>query len=160
MTIRFMEKEEVIAEQERQLAYYGGGAPGILDAGKLDGAVNLPRMTFGEDYLLPDLHSMGAAYLTYLVKDHAFEQGNKRIGLAAALIFLRLNGIEVTADNDALIDLTLKVAAEGLSREEAAEFFQANHRQVEVRAGDNEALESATEWMHAAFAPAFRKLAE
>lgn len=161
MDYRFLTKPEVVDEQERQLMLYGGGEPGILDHGKLDGAVHLPQQTFGEAYLLEDVFAMASGYMVYLVVDHAFEQGNKRIGLAAAILFLRLNGVELTADNQSLIDLTIKVASGQLQREAVADFFRCHQQPgAEFGGDDKQRLLFATAWMHSNFAPAFRKLAE
>lgn len=153
--IRFLSVTEVVAEQELQLANYGGGNPGILDSGKLNAAVELPAATFGGAYLLEGLNAMASGYLTYLVRDHVFEQANKRIGLAASLIFLAVNGIKVTASNDAVIDLVLKMASVGGSREEVEAFFDAN-----TVATNPLSLDEASAWMHGFYAAAFRKLAE
>ncbi len=45
-----------------------------------------------------------------LVVGHPFTDGNKRAGLACALVFLKLNGVETDADQDALYDLTMDIA--------------------------------------------------
>ncbi len=50
--------------------------------------------------------------------------GNKRAGAATALIFLDLNGVEIEADEEGLVDLTLRVAAGQAGKQEIAEFFR------------------------------------
>lgn len=153
--IRFLTVDEVVAEQELQLANYGGGNAGILDYGKLNAAVGLPAATFGGEFLLDGIKGKASGYLTYLVRDHVFEQANKRIGLAAALIFLAVNGLKVTADNASVIDLVLTMASTGSEREEVEAFFDAHTEPCSAMA-----LSEASDWMHSVYAPAFRKLAE
>lgn len=153
--IRFLTVAEVVALQEDQLAKYKGGVPGIRDSGQLAAAVELPAMTFGEDYLLNGLNAMASGYLTYLVRDHVFEQGNKRIGLASALIFLAVNGIKVNASNAELTDLVMNMASVGNSRETVEAFFDAHTDAVQPMS-----LQSASEWMHGAYAPTFIELAK
>ena len=81
---------------------------------------------FGGQYLHEDLFSMASAYLFHLVQNHAFIDGNKRIGLAAALSFLDINGVEVIADEDILYEMVLSVA-EGLTNKEAIAEFLRKH---------------------------------
>ena len=73
-----------------------------------------------------DLYEMAAAYLFHLVKNHPFIDGNKRIGLAVAILFLEQNGVEVKADNRATIKIVLDVAQNKLQKLDVADFFRAN----------------------------------
>ncbi|MCG6170099.1 type II toxin-antitoxin system death-on-curing family toxin [Leptospira sp. FAT2] len=58
-----------------------------------------------------------AAYLFYICKNHAFVDGNKRVALASALIFLDLNGIEIEDQDDLLYELTIGIADGSVSLE-------------------------------------------
>jgi death-on-curing protein len=71
---------------------------------------------------------MAAAYLFHITRDHPFVDGNKRAGLAAALVFLGLNGKHVQADDGELAELLLGVAGGRVSKAEVAVFFQRNTR--------------------------------
>lgn len=53
---------------------------------------------------------MAAAYHFHLVKNHPFIDGNKRVGLAAAIAFARLNGHELRTTNDDAYEITMAVA--------------------------------------------------
>jgi len=55
---------------------------------------------FGEQYLHADVYEMAAANLFYLVMNHPFIDGNKRVGLKAALVFLEINSIAIDASDD------------------------------------------------------------
>jgi death-on-curing protein len=71
---------------------------------------------------------MAAAYLFHLVQNHAFIDGNKRIGAASAIVFLSMNDIEIEADEDGLVELTLKVACGNAAKPEIAEFFRSRQQ--------------------------------
>ncbi len=74
-------------------------------------------------------YEMAAAYLYHLVQNHAFIDGNKRIGVSAAIVFLQANGLDVVADQDELADFVLEVA-QGLRRKpEIAEFLRQNTKE-------------------------------
>ncbi|MGD1072018.1 MAG: type II toxin-antitoxin system death-on-curing family toxin [Bryobacteraceae bacterium] len=57
---------------------------------------------------------MAAAYLFHLCQNHAFVDGNKRVGANAAVTFLLMNGSEPTFDEEELVQLVLSVVASGV----------------------------------------------
>ena len=67
-----------------------------------------PEATFDGQYLQAGLCEMAAAYLYHIVQNHPFLDGNKRVGLEAALLFLEINGITIEATNSELVELTLE----------------------------------------------------
>ena len=67
---------------------------------------------------------MAAAYLFHLVKNHPFVDGNKRIGLATALVFLNINGVVIDRGTDVLFETTMAVAEGRLTKEEVAEVLR------------------------------------
>jgi death-on-curing protein len=69
---------------------------------------------------------MAAAYLYHLVLNHPFVDGNKRVGLEAALIFLEINDARLNASDEELIDLVLKTIVGQLGKQEIAEFFRSH----------------------------------
>jgi death-on-curing protein len=150
----FLSVEEVISDQVRLLDRYGGGAPGILNSGRVEAAVYAPRATFGGEFLLADVFEMAAAYLTSLVMGHAFENGNKRIGLSSALRFLCIHGVFVKTDNESAAQLVLDVIARRLDREAVAKFFRAHHE-----AGSPMLLEQTADWIDNNYAEALKTLA-
>lgn len=88
-----------------------GGTDGIRDEGLLESAVNAPFQTFGNVEVCPSIQQKAARLGYGLVKDHAFLDGNKRIGAHAMLVFLALNKIELEYTQTELSDIILKVAA-------------------------------------------------
>lgn len=109
MNPTFLSFDEVLALQAEQISLFGG-LHGVRDLGLLQSALGMAEATFGDAYLHGTLHEMAAAYLFHLVKNHPFLDGNKRIGLKVALVFLRLNQVRVAADEDSLVALVVGVA--------------------------------------------------
>lgn len=95
-----------------------GGKPGVGDEGLLASAVAAPQATFGGESPFADLVEVAAAYLFYICRNHAFNDGSKRAAMAAAIVFLRLNDIEPAADSDDWQSLMLEVAASRIDREQ------------------------------------------
>jgi death-on-curing protein len=85
----------------------------------------MPQASFGGAYLHADLFEMAAAYLYHIVQNHAFVDGNKRVGAAAAIVFLALNDVVIRADEDGLVAMTLRVATGECGKHDIAAFFRA-----------------------------------
>ena len=64
-----------------------------------------------------DLVEVAAAYLFYLCRNHPFIDGNKRTAMTAAIVFLRLNGVEPAPDSDKWEALVIDVAASRVDRD-------------------------------------------
>lgn len=109
MTADFLTLEDFVAIHAHQIERFGG-SPGLRDQGLLESALAQPAMTFEDAYLHEDLFAMASAYLFHLVSNHPFVDGNKRIGLAAALVFLDINGVPITKGTEALYELTMATA--------------------------------------------------
>jgi death-on-curing protein len=90
--------EELVKRMHTEIIGRTGGSDGLRDQGLLLSALEMPRASFGGQFLHEDLYEMGAAYLYHLVQNHAFIDGNKRIGVSAAIVFLHANGLNVVAD--------------------------------------------------------------
>jgi death-on-curing protein len=120
---QFLTLDEVLAIHADQVERYGGSR-GLRDLGLLESAVAVPRATFGRQLLHPTLEEMAAAHLFHLVQDHPFVDGNKRVGLGAALAFLGLNGRRLVATEDEVVDLVLSVASGPRSKAEVAVFLR------------------------------------
>lgn len=88
-----------------------GGSPGLRDEGLLDSALNAPFQGFGTTSAYPSLQQKAARLCYGLVKNHPFVDGNKRIGAHAMLVFLAVNGVELSYTQQELADIILQVAA-------------------------------------------------
>lgn len=121
--IRFLEMSDLLESHAFQIATYDG-SDGIRDRALLESALAQPQATFGGTYLHPDLFSMAAAYLFHIVSNHPFVDGNKRVGLEAALVFLEINGTELIVTDEELVELVLGVATSQLTKDFVADFFR------------------------------------
>ena len=95
----------------RDLIVETGGTTGVRDEGLLDSALQLPFQTFDGQALYPSIQQKAARLCSSLVKNHPFIDGNKRIGVHAMLLFLTLNGVELSYTQEELILLGLSLAA-------------------------------------------------
>ena len=125
MALIFLTVEEILEIHADQIKRYGGRS-GLRDLGLLQSAVAVPRSSFGGRYLHGTLFEIAAAYLFHIVQNHPFVDGNKRVGTAAALVFLKMNGIDIAVPNDALVELVLDVAQGKVNKTEIAEFLARN----------------------------------
>ena len=114
---RFLSVEDVLVLHQDLITRFGGD-PGILNPGALDAAVAQPRMTAFGQLIHPTRASQAAAYLFHLTANHPFCDGNKRIGLFAALVFLRDNGYHLIGTPDDWYELTMGVAKGSLKKPE------------------------------------------
>ena len=102
----------------------------MRDLGMLESALGQPRQTFGGEDLYPSLPSKAAALGYFLIMNHPFIDGNKRIGHAAAEAVLMLNGLELTAGVDEAEAEILAVAAGRRTREEFQEWVEKHVRPI------------------------------
>ena len=123
----FLDLDEVLRLHASRIERYGG-AEGLRDRALLESAIGMPSLSFAGEYHHSDVAQMAAAYLFHLVSNHPFVDGNKRTGLAAALIFLEMNNVDLIVDEEAEIELTIRVAEGKASKEEVAAYFRAHIR--------------------------------
>lgn len=119
----FLSVEDVL-EIHRELIAGFGGSEGIRDLGLLQSAVAMPRAGVGGQYLHTDLFEMAAACLFHVARNHPFVDGNKRVGAAAALVFLEINGTSIDTSNEALADMAIAAAEGRIAKSAIAEFFR------------------------------------
>jgi death on curing protein len=104
---------EIHAEALKQF----GGLSGVRDENLLASAVLAPQSTFGGKSPYIDIVDVAAAYQFYICRNHPFLDGNKRTAMMAAIVFLRLNGIEGQPDSERWEKLMLDVAASKIDRD-------------------------------------------
>ena len=122
---KFLSFEQVVALHQLQIDQFGG-VHGVKDEGLLLSALGQPESGFDDQYFHKDLYEMAAAYLFHLVKNHEFNDGNKRIAALVSAVFLEVNGLTVTADEDEFEKLVLDAAQSLKTKNEIAEFFRKN----------------------------------
>jgi death-on-curing protein len=123
LAIEYLTVNEVLLLHAR-LIQRTGGSRGLRDIGLLESAVARPQATFAGADLYPDLWSKAAALMHSLVLNHPFIDGNKRVALTAASVFLDLNGYQVNATNQEAVDFVLSVIAGELDLEAMAAWLK------------------------------------
>ncbi len=88
-----------------------GGIIGIRDEDLLDSALKSVFATFDGKDLYPSKEEKGARLGYTLISNHAFVDGNKRIGMYVMLTFLEVNGIRLEATNEEIAETGFSVAA-------------------------------------------------
>lgn len=111
-----LSKEQVLMLHE-QLIAATGGINGVRDEGLLDSALANPFQSFGGEELYPSIQAKAAQLCYGLVKNHSMIDGNKRIGAHVMLVFLALNGYELSYEQEELVDIILCLAAGEMSVE-------------------------------------------
>lgn len=121
--IVYLSAEQLVALHAFQIERFGG-LSGIRDRGGLESAAARPAMTFGGEDLYPDIAAKAAALMHSLVMNHPFVDGDRRVGIAAAELFLELNGARLAASDAELEEPTLSAARGELAAESLAIWFR------------------------------------
>lgn len=121
----FLSLSEVLEIHRDQIERYGG-RPGVRDMKLLQSAIGVPAGGAGDDFFHEDFFLMAAAYLFHITRNHPFVDGNKRVGIVAALVFLLLNDIEIDADENELEKIVVRTAEGKITKSEIADFFKRN----------------------------------
>lgn len=101
-----------------------GGDVSLRDRAALEAALARPAMTFAGDDLYTDPSAKAAALMHSLVLNHPFVDGNKRVGAAAAELFLAINGWVLVAGDLEMEVLTFDVAKGDVEVEALAIWFR------------------------------------
>ena len=100
------------------LAEATGGGVGVRDEGLLDSALEGAVAGCGDREFYPSKEEKGARLGYTLISNHAFVDGNKRIGVYVMLSFLEMNGIRVVCTDEELVHIGLSVADGSMGYEE------------------------------------------
>ena len=106
--IRFSREKVLLLHQ--LLAEATGGSIGVRDQGLLDSALEGAFAGFGNQEFYPTKEEKGARLGYTLISNHAFVDGNKRIGIYVMLSFLEMNGIRISCTDEELVQVGLSVA--------------------------------------------------
>lgn len=88
-----------------------GGTVGVRDEGLLESALESAYSSFDGKEFYPTKEEKGARLGYSLISNHAFLDGNKRIGIYVMLSFLEMNGVRINCTDDELVDIGLSVAS-------------------------------------------------
>lgn len=119
--------DEIISLHSKLIAKTGG-IDGLRDKGLLESAVYSADSGFGDEEVYPTVEEKSARLMYSLVSNHAFVDGNKRIGVFVLLLTLRLNGIILKYRQAELVALGLSTAKGELGFKEILNWIN-NHKE-------------------------------
>ena len=119
-------KEKVLL-LHRLIAEATGGSIGVRDEGLLESALETAFSSFGGKEFYPTKEEKGARIGYSLISNHAFVDGNKRIGMYVMITFLEVNGIYLDCTNDEVAEVGLAIAAGEMDYDTLLEWVK-NHR--------------------------------
>ena len=121
--IEFLTLVETMQIHHDQIARYGGIC-GWRDIRLLESAMAMPSQTFDRCYLHKNLFEMAAAYAYHISENQPFLDGNKRVGLASALVFLDLNGIRLDDPENKLLSAMQQLSNGKMNKRQFAEILK------------------------------------
>ena len=101
-----------------------GGSVGVRDDALLESALEGAFAGFGDNEFYPTVEEKAARLGYTLISNHAFVDGNKRIGVFIMLTFLEVNGIHVNCTNEDVFNIGIGVADGSISYEELLEWVR------------------------------------
>ncbi len=105
-----------------------GGDPNIRDFALLESALESAFQTFGGNELYPSKEEKGARLGYALISNHAFVDGNKRIGMYVMMTFLEVNGIKIDPTVDDVARVGLAVASGEMKYDDLLEWIINNKK--------------------------------
>ncbi len=119
---RWLTESTLLAIHSQQFERYGG-AHGVLDKNVVLSALARRQQRWKCDEAA-DLADLAASYLVGFARAQGFNDGNKRTGLACALVFLALNGLDLAVSSGALYAITMAVANNAAADADVAAFLR------------------------------------
>lgn len=110
-------KEKVLL-LHKFIAQETGGSIGVRDEALLESALEAAFAGFGDKEFYPTKEEKGARLGYTLISNHAFIDGNKRIGMYVMLTFLEVNGIHMDCTNEEVTEMGLALADGSVGYEE------------------------------------------
>ncbi|OGK14980.1 hypothetical protein A2774_01015 [Candidatus Roizmanbacteria bacterium RIFCSPHIGHO2_01_FULL_39_12c] len=93
----------------------GGGRTGVRDFTLIHSAVERPKASFAGKILYHSIWLQAAALIQSLIKNHPFEDGNKRTGFFSTLRFLNINGFDISTSKKEIVNFALEIDVKKLS---------------------------------------------
>jgi len=117
---RWISKTAALAIHEQLLAEHGG--PSGVNEGRLEAALGSPRnhFTYGER----NIFRLATAYAFAITRDHPFRDGNKRVALTLAGLFLELNGVRLEATESSAAEALIALSAREMDEEGFAKWLR------------------------------------
>jgi death-on-curing protein len=127
--VKFILLDEVLVIHDKMLTI-GGGHEGIHDFTFLHFAIERPKAQFGGEYLYTTIWFMAAAMLHSLVKNHPFNDGNKRTAFFTTLRFLNKNGYIFTAAKNEIVEFMVSIDVKNIDIEQIAVWLEKYSKEI------------------------------
>ncbi|MFY7907963.1 MAG: type II toxin-antitoxin system death-on-curing family toxin [Emticicia sp.] len=129
--MRYLTKKRVVQLNKATVDAHGGNfmpPNNFLHEENLDYLLEAVQAEMFGEPLYPNVSDKAAVYCYNIICNHIFSDGNKRTGLASALLFLNINGFDLSLniDNTTLTDYILKIASGESNLEECRAWFAEN----------------------------------
>lgn len=129
--MRYLTKKRIIQLNKATVDAHGGNfipPNNFLHEENLDYLLEAVQAEMFGELLYPTITDKAAVYCYNIICNHIFSDGNKRTGLASALLFLNLNGYDLSLniDNTTLTEYILKIASGKSNLEECRAWFAEN----------------------------------
>lgn len=102
--------KELVLELYKMMAKATGGTYGIRDERSLESALASPYQTFDGTELYPSIIEKASRLCYGLTANHPFLDGNKRIGVFVMLVYLKANNINISFNDNEIVELSLGIA--------------------------------------------------
>ncbi|MBK8052546.1 MAG: type II toxin-antitoxin system death-on-curing family toxin [Saprospiraceae bacterium] len=129
--MKYLTKEFIVTVNKKTVKAHGGNyiePANFLNESNLDYLLEIVSAELFGEPLYPDLSDKAGLYMYNIIANHIFQDGNKRTGLEAAIVFLRINGFNISQnlELDEIYNFTINVASGMISLEECQSWFEAN----------------------------------
>ena len=121
---RFSKEKVLLLHQ--YIAQETGGSVGVRDEGLLESALESAFATFDGRELYPTKEEKAARLGFALVGNHAFLDGNKRIGMYVMLTFLEVNGIEIDCADSDIVEAGMALASGTMRYEDLLDWIRSH----------------------------------
>jgi death-on-curing protein len=120
--MNYLTIDEVYAIHQRMIKI-GGGRSDVHDFTLLHSAVERPKVTFGGHDLYPTIWDKATALIHSLIKNHPFDDGNKRTAYYSTKRFFYINGYELYANKNDVIKFTVSIDVDNLVKEKISHWL-------------------------------------
>jgi death on curing protein len=129
--MKYLSLDEVYVIHQRMIQI-GGGRNDIHDFTLLHSAIERPKVTFGGHELYPTIWEKAAALIQSLIKNHPFDDGNKRTAYYSTKRFFYVNGYELEAIKEEVIKFTISIDIHNLTKENISIWLQSHCVRIKI----------------------------
>ena len=130
--IKYLSRKEIIELNLKLISHYGGvyfkGDTNIAKENPFSYLLHVVKATYFGKKLHLSPFDKASAYAYYIIKNHIFHDGNKRTGMASAILFLEKNGYRILPNisPDVIENLALNIEKGDISKVALARWFKKN----------------------------------